>query len=124
MRKELILGLALSFAAGGAVAQEADFGSWDANGDGYLDEQEFGAGMSESGVFSAYEEDDDGVIGEEEWNAIGTDITWDEWDSDGEYGLTEDEFGTSLYDSADVDDDNLVSEGEWADAQDEGWFGF
>lgn len=85
--------LALGLAAAPAVAQE-DWGAWDANEDGILDNGQFGAGFGENEVFET-------------------------WDADGDGLLSEDEFSEGVFGSYDHDDSGAMEEPESGDLGDD-----
>lgn len=68
----------------------ADFAGYDADASGFVDRQEFGAGWDTS-LYGGYDTDADGL-------------------------LTEDEFNTGVYDTADLDRDEVIT------VEEEGWF--
>lgn len=67
---------ALLLATGSAFAAS----SWDANGDGMIDADEYGVSMQESQTFAMYDADGDGMISQDEFNAT----TWKVYDADGD----------------------------------------
>ena len=85
--------LAFGLAAAPAMAEE-DWGAWDANEDGVIDNEEFDAGFGESGVFG-------------------------NWDADGDGMLSEDEFGEGVYGSYDDDESGVIEEPEFGDIGDD-----
>ena len=72
-----------------------NFGVWDADSDGSLTEEEFGAGWTEAGwndsegAFSAFDDDEDGVLGDGEFFS---DDEWGEWDANSDGVLDENEW--------------------------------
>lgn len=80
----LVLGLGIA----PAMAQE-DWGAWDTNDDGVIDNEEFGVGFGESGVYDDWDADDDGMLSEDEFNT-GVFGSYDEDESE---GIEEPEFG-------------------------------
>ena len=76
-----------------------------------------------TGDFASYDADDDGFLNQQEFGQFyGTDYTarYDELDTDDDEMLTETEYTTGLYDSADLDDDQVVTIEE--EGFFEGWF--
>lgn len=123
MKKQLILGLGLALASSGALAQEElGFDDWDTDASGAIEEQEWNAGLEENGVFGGWDANDDDILDENEWNETGLGVGFGDWETDGEAGLTEDEFGTGLYQEYDADGDGAWSEEEWGEAEELGWF--
>lgn len=89
----LLAAATVALMSGPALAQE--FGEWDENEDTLLAEDEFTAGIEESGVY-------------------------DEWDEDDSGAIEEDEFNTALYEGWDEDDSGVIEEEEFE--EDDGWF--
>ncbi|AZQ69774.1 hypothetical protein EF888_17810 [Silicimonas algicola] len=86
-----------AFAATPVMAQE-DFGGWDADGDGAVNQEEFTEGWG---------------------NTFGDESPYEAWDEDGDGMLTEDEFHTGIYSSYDADDSGVIEEPEFGDAGDD-----
>lgn len=78
---------AAALLAGSVMAQELEWGDWDANGDGLLDQNEFSSGMKQHGAFLR-------------------------WDSDADKRLTEEEFERGMYRDYDVNSDEAISQDE------------
>ena len=84
--------LAPSLLSAPVLAQELS--EWDGDGDGAINEEEFGAGFGEAGVYGS-------------------------WDEDGDGSLTEDEFNTGVYEGYDADDSGAIEEPEFDDVGDD-----
>lgn len=82
-------------AAGPAAAQT--FTEWDADGDAVLTQEEWTAGLGESGIF-------------------------DNWDADGDGIITAVEYEDGLFDWFDDDEDGALTVAEWDEGVD-AWFG-
>lgn len=99
------------------------FDLWDDDDDLAVNEDEFGATgadwygeMEEHGEFDAWDANADGVIGEDEFGErAGGSGLYEAWG--GTDGLAEDEFHGGVYDTADLDDDDVIGsdEGGWFD---------
>lgn len=99
---------------------QTSFSEWDEDGDGILTQEEWDAGVADSGVFDSWDGDDDGVVSAAEyedglfdWFDDDDDgaLTVSEWDEgvDAWYG----EAGTDLDVSAwDDDGDGIITETE------------
>lgn len=103
----------------------ADFHEdWDADADGALTDDEFGAGITEYGVFERWDGDADGFLAEEEFGAsLGEADNFEEWDTDGDGMLSEDEFGEGLFGRYDEDVSGVLEDDELVGAPEEpgGW---
>ena len=88
MWKTKMTGVALValLACGPVAAQE--FTELDANEDALLDQDEFGAGLEESGIYEEWDADASGDLNQEEFQAGA----FDAWDTDDDEALSEDEF--------------------------------
>ena len=110
----LVTGCATTDAAQGDMGDEEVFDEWDADDDGYLDEDEFTANVA---WFSTYDEDGDGYLNPEEFSAVGEDFAnvddFDAYDLNGDRLVTVDEFNSKLFDDLDEDEDGLLSEDDW-----------
>lgn len=97
------------------------FNDWDYDDDLYLDEDEFYSGLGDLGYYDMWDYNGDDYLTEDEWNegvdqylgAYDPDDYGDfsEWDDDDER-LSEDEFETNIFDTADLNDDDQVDEEE------------
>lgn len=99
------------------------FSSWDADDDGTITENEFasaGQGWFEDdelSSFDAWDTNDDGVLEQDEFDTVANNTeVYGSWDADADAAVDEDELYTGLYDTADYDDDEVVTE------EDDGWF--
>lgn len=81
-----------------APVMAQDLNEWDSDGDGALNNEEFGAGW-------------DSTFGDENW--------FNEYDEDGDGNLTEDEYNAGVFDSYDADDSGVIEEPEFGDVGDD-----
>ncbi len=104
-----VVALAVGFAPALGLAQEAfDYGTWDANDDGILSQDEYGA-IGDS--FGEYDANGDGFVNEEEYAGFA-DAGWGE----------ENEQTAGLFNEWDDNEDNQLSEDEWGDEEEfAGW---
>ena len=77
---------------GFAFAQDDNFSTWDADADGTVTSEEFGAG-----VFSTYDENDDNVLDEQEYEEYeawddAEETDFDDYDTDTSGDISEDEW--------------------------------
>ncbi len=97
------------------------YADWDADNDNILTEDEFTTGAERWGVtdtdFSTLDADGDGEVVYSEFNENwDNDAVYSTWDGDDDGLLNNDEFSTGLYDSADLDSDQVIT------VEEEGWF--
>lgn len=127
--------------------QAEGLGDWDADLNNQIDRAEFTTGFGEagiydewdidanqelsedefySGVYDLWDENDDALLDESEWNNQANNwfaeaqYNLTDWDTDGEEGLTEEEFvngfrETGLYTQWNQNQDNLIDENEFAE---------
>ena len=112
--------LALSACApvGGEPGWDDEFGTWDLDDDGYLDDDEFGSAWGPT--FDAWDEDDSGFLEEDEWDVDGVDFEagdFTAWDYDGDGRLNEDEFVAGGFGAYDADADERIGRAEWGKVQ-------
>lgn len=91
-----------------------DFGVWDTDDDGLLDDDEFGYSWGDT--FDTWDEDDSGYIEESEWNEFGVGVngdTFDTWDADNDGLLDDDEFADGSFGMMDNNGDGFLDENEW-----------
>ena len=122
----LSLGLGAALAAG-ACAPAADpgvglepgaFGVWDANDDGFVDTNEFGANWVGTDEFGVWDANDDGFLDENEWGiGVGDNDAefglFDDWDTDNDNRLGVNEFGVGSFGVFDDNSDGLIDDDEW-----------
>ncbi|PHP28653.1 hypothetical protein [Limimaricola cinnabarinus] len=101
------------------------YADYDRDNDRVISEEEFGLGTERylgadyESDFATYDADEDGFLDQEEFGEFyGADYTdhYAGLDTDGDELLSEDEYTTGIYDSADLDDDQVVT------IEEEGWF--
>lgn len=123
------------------------YSEWDADGSGSLEVSEL-----REGFYNIHDDNGDGIISEEEWDdgVFETDFQeWDEngdaqldqeeftnvfegtvgdWDAEGDGNLTENEFSEGVFDTYNLDDDEVLTADEFGslpgDLGEEGWFDF
>ncbi|PRY12269.1 hypothetical protein CLV24_10812 [Pontibacter ummariensis] len=101
-------------------AATGDYGVWDENDDGNLDEYEYNGGF-----FDIWDVNDDNLLDEMEWNTASKDYglldeNWADWDTSADGTLDENEFNASFansnyYNEWDVDGDKLINDREFSD---------
>lgn len=127
LRRAAASAFALALAATPVLAQ--GIADWDGDADGLLNEEEFGTGFGEEGVFDDRDADDNMLLDQEElaWDGEA-EAPWSDWDADGDELLDEEEFNAGAFDRYDADDDGLIGEAEFGDLGDdlgeEGLFDF
>ena len=107
----------------------ADWATWDTNADAMLDENEFGTGFREGGLYNTWDADQDAMLTEDEWRT-GFGDRYDEtrygvfsdWDANQDTFLDEDEYDRGLFSAYDADDDSIWSEDEYGAYEDDDWF--
>ena len=67
---------------------EDEWDAWDTNDDGYLDTDEYEAGIGEAGLYDDWDVDNDGLYSEDELN----DGLYSTWDADADGYLNEEEY--------------------------------
>ena len=106
---------------------EGEFGSgiyadWDTDNDLQITEEEWQVGTERwygadyEGNFTEWDADESGFIDQEEFGGGWDSTYYSEWDTDEDSVLNEEEFGTGLYNTADLDQDQVIT------VQEEGWF--
>ena len=125
MWKPLMVALALSM-AGPAYAQTAtDFSFRDDNNDGVVTRNEFDRKLGDAGMFEHWDTDKSGLIDEREFNEIGFDegfADFDLWDGDDDRYLDSSEVYDGIYDGFDDNENGHWDGGEWDDAGDAGFW--
>ena len=94
------------------------FGVWDANDDGFLDQNEFGSNWAGTGTLGVWDANDDGFLDENEWgvgvgNNRGEFGAFDDWDIDNDNRLAVNEFGTGSFGVFDDNRDGMIDSNEW-----------
>lgn len=104
------------------------FLGWDTDQSGDLSEEEFNAGITETGYYGTWDADGNGTLTEEEWNTgmeenlRGYDSEYQQWDEDGDGDLTEDEFYRGTYNTLDENRNSTLDGSEWGNWYQEGIF--
>lgn len=95
------------------------FGQYDKNTDQRWDRDEFNTSMGESGMYGEWDADRDGFLNENEYNE-GTKSwqnesarTFSDWDMDRNGNLNEDEFNEGTFGTWDTDRDGMLSSDEY-----------
>lgn len=128
------LGLSLGLVAAPATAAthtiSNDFGTWDANGDAGIDNQEFCTGFQNAGIYENWDTDADGALSQTEYDAglgendaafeerFGADV-FNTWDADNSGALSEQEYCNAAYAGYDADESNVIEEPEFGDVGDD-----
>ncbi len=98
------------------------YSSWDVDNDLQITEDEYTAGAGRwygpdyATPFTDYDVDSSGYIDRSEFGGAWQNDYYTAWDADSDGLLTDDEFSTGIYDSADLNDDMVVT------IEEEGWF--
>jgi hypothetical protein len=98
------------------------FSDWDRDNDMMISEEEYGLGSGRwygpeyQTAFTDYDADQSGFIEREEFGAGWDGGVFGGWDEDASGALSADEWGTGLYQSADLDQNQVIS------IEEEGWF--
>ncbi len=77
-----------ALAASPVLAQDM-MGDWDGDGDGIINQEEFGTGWADNNAYSTWDEDGDGLLNEDEFN----NGIYNSYDRDGSGMIEEPEFG-------------------------------
>lgn len=98
------------------------FHSWDADRDLQITEAEYGTGAQRwygadyATPFTDYDTDRSGYIDRTEFGGAWDSAYYTQWDADSDSLLSEDEYSTGIYRSADLDADQVIT------VEEEGWF--
>jgi Ca2+-binding EF-hand superfamily protein len=98
------------------------FSNWDMDNDLQISEEEYTAGTdrwydaSFDTPFTNYDVDSSGYISRSEFGEGWQNDTFTVWDGDSDGLITNDEFSTGAFNSADLDDDKVIT------VEEEGWF--
>ena len=96
--------------------------SWDADNDQQVTEEEFTAGTDRwfgedfESAFTDWDADGDGVINQQDFAANWDREYYSDWDTNQDAMLDEQEFGQGVYQTADLDRDQVIT------VEEEGWF--
>ncbi|GHA80341.1 hypothetical protein GCM10007067_17600 [Lysobacter bugurensis] len=109
---------------GEARAERANFGAWDTNADGMLDNNEFRSRFNDGGWYGDWDGDRNGQLTNEEFGTVNT--TWGQapegvetnslfgtWDADKDGMLANDEAATGAFSAWDRDRNNMVDTNEF-----------
>lgn len=105
------------------------FRSWDTDGDGYINNDEYTSGNSAfetdyGNNFGAWDLNGDGQLDPEEYNSGMNEAgIYGGWDADADGQLNEDEFNDGVFNSWDADRDGNLSSDEYNNANREAWSG-
>lgn len=98
------------------------FSSWDTDNDLQITEEEYAAGTERwygadyDTPFTDYDTDTSGFIDRTEFGEGWDSEYYTQWDADGDSLLSEEEYTTGVFGSADLDDDQVIT------VEEEGWF--
>lgn len=102
---------------------EEGYSRWDADANTMMDRNEYNTAWNEAGYFGRWDANRDGYIDESEWNAgrnaymrdldEGQIDAYNEWDTDADGRLSEEEFRDRAFDVYDTDQDGSLSEAEY-----------
>ena len=98
------------------------FHNWDRDRDLQITEEEYGVGTERwygadyDTPFTDYDADGSGYIDRNEFGGRWDNDYYSRWDTDGDFPPTEDEYGTGIYNSADLDQNKVIT------VEEEGWF--
>lgn len=102
------------------------FSSWDTDNDLQITEEEYGTGSEGwfgadySTPFTEYDADTSGYIDRNEFGSGWDNSYYTQWDADSDSLLSEDEFSTGVYNTADLDENQVITVEE--EGFFEGWF--
>ncbi|GAB3032899.1 hypothetical protein [Bowmanella dokdonensis] len=113
----MVLPLVSSMALAGTTFNQADM-----NDDGKVTRTEFRSTVGDADFAADWDDDDDGRIDTMEYEAIGLEDEFDEWDRDTNDYLSDNELYDGVYSSYDEDENGHWDGDEWDDAGDDGWF--
>ena len=124
MRIRAFLATSIILAGGAALADKSfeSFDTADTNNDGEISKDEFYGLVSDAGIYADWDADSDGFIEEEEFNELGLDDDFDSWDADENSYLDTNEFYDGYFTAFDEDEDGHWNNYEWDDAGDGGLF--
>ena len=95
---------------------------WDRDRDMAISQEEYDAGVGrwygdgQGADFATADADQSGAIEREEFGSVWDDEYYSGWDADSDGVLSEEEYGTGLYNAADTNEDMVIS------VEEEGWF--
>ena len=117
MRTLLLAALAAPLLLAGcsapATAPPVGFDTYDADGDGFVTDDEFYGGFAASPYYAGYDADGDGLINDAEFGATGFGYDYATYDLDGDGYLADDEFYGGVYDTWDADRDGVLDRTEF-----------
>lgn len=107
-----VLALSMTATAGENKAQ------WQTDDQGGVDQQSFSMGVDEAGAYTKLDADADGSLNEQEFGALGEQFgientgAYAEWDGDADGMISQEEFSAGLYRSYDADGDAYINSDE------------
>ena len=105
-----------------ALAQTSQFDDIDHDHDNRITLDEWHGGTADRGIFSDRDGNDDLRLDENEFDALGFDDDFDEWDTNGDDYLNDNEYYDGAFNYFDEDEDGHWDGDEWDDAGDRGFW--
>lgn len=105
-----------------ALTNTKPYASYDINRDGIYSGDEFTSYVDRNGFFTNRDLNKDGLIDANEYNELGLDDDFGDWDTDGDSYINSSEFSEGAFKSFDDNEDGHWDDGEWDDAGDAGLF--
>lgn len=124
MRNWVILTSSILFAGGIASADQTfeSFDTADTDNSGEISKDEFYGLVSDAGIYSDWDADSDGFIDENEYNDMDLAADFDELDINDDSWVDSDEFYDGYFTAFDENEDGHWNDLEWDDAGDAGLF--
>lgn len=112
----------MSSAQDAETLQGQDFDTWDGDGDGYINDQEFDAGLNKEGkYFNLYDSNSDGMVDDAEWGTASRTYDYLEsdyystWDADEDGYLNQEEVVGGAYETWDTNKNGKIERLEYDD---------
>ena len=99
----------------GTAGPDYGFGTYDADGDGFVSDAEFGVGFAATPYYGSYDVDGDGVLDRDEFTA-GTatyGYDYDAFDADRDGFVTDAEYNVGVYGAFDTNRDGVLDRNEF-----------